>query len=98
MIARYAGVYAKLVYNGGHAISGNSVSLPFEAIRLGQMEGSVSIEFVSESASMGVEGDPTYIFESPEIMESMTIDVVLNINEGIVINGETLYLKAIIEN
>ncbi len=98
MIARYAGVYAKLIYNGVNSISGNSVSLPFDAIRLGQMDGSISIEFVSESTGMVISGNSTFVFENPSMLETMNIEVMLSIDENIVINGETLYLKAMIDN
>ena len=98
MIAKYAGVYAKLVYNGVNSISGNSVSLPFDAIRLGQTDGSISIEFVSESAGMEISGNSTFVFENPLMLETMNIEVMLSIDENTVINGETRYLKAMIDN
>lgn len=98
MMARYAGVYAKVTYNGEDGISGASVVLPFTALRMGLEDGSITISFESLSTGMDVSGSSSFVFENPVQLGTLDIDLSVSLDEGVLYNGEVLELKVLVNN
>ena len=98
MMARYAGVYTKVTYDGENGISGSSVTLPFTALRMGLKDGSTTISFESLTAGMEVSGSSSYLFDNPEILETFSMDLSIALDEGILNSGEVLELKVLVDN
>lgn len=98
MMARYAGVYAKVTYNGADGINGSSIVLPFTALRMGLKDGSITISFESLSSGMEVNGSSSFLFENPEMLATFDIDLAVTLDEGVLNNGEILELNVLIDN
>jgi hypothetical protein len=98
MIARYAGVYAKLTYSGPEGISGASVSLPFTAKRMGLADGSITIAFSSATDGVEISSTSSFVFENPAILETMDMEVTLTIDENTIVNGQDIILSVDIDN
>lgn len=98
MMARFAGVYAKVSYEGVSAVNDISMILPFVAQRMGLEDGDITISFASLTSGATLFGDSEFLFESPSQLEEMDININMALDAAVLINGSDIEIEVLMDN